>query len=115
MKKNILILFLILSSFVFCDDDDDGGECYGTASKAKDCNSKKVGTSYKYCCFLDIKSDEGSYKQCYPVTESDYKDIKNYINKMEESGRDAHGKVNKLDCKSYYLKLSLLSLLLILF
>ena len=77
------------------------------ASSVKDCKGETLDEGYKYCCYVDA-GDDG--KVCIPLTQDDYKNIKDYIKKIEEDNI----KVNKLDCKSNYLKFCLISLLVIL-
>ena len=51
---------------------------------------------------------------CLELTPSDYNDIENYIKNYEENAKQAGATmdIEKLDCKSSYLALTLFSLLL---
>ena len=54
-----------------------------------------------------MKDGSNEAKTCVPLTDAQYKDIKQTIKEFEEEG----GEVKKLDCKSIYLQFSLISLL----
>ena len=114
MKIIPIFISLLLISSMYCEDDeDDSKNCQGINKKSvKDCENLKLPSDYKYCCFYDAKTDEGEVKGCMPLKESEYNDIKKYIEDIEKNEKDA--KINKLDCKSNYLKICLLSLLLLL-
>ena len=107
--QNILLLFLLFS-FIYCTDDT----CKGSANSLSDCEN--LITDYQKnsigdrCCYFTAQDKNGAnVKQCLFVEKEGYDNIKDVINAQE----DFYDKVH-IDCKSYYLHLSLLSLLLIL-
>ena len=77
----------------------------------KDCKKENLSDTEKktaeYCCF--IKDSEGTV--CSALSKYQYKHIKDMIKnaRLEGSGDDY-----SIDCKSLYLEISLLSLLLLL-
>lgn len=114
MKIIPIFISLLLISSIYCEDEEDDSKyCQGINKKSvKDCENLKLSSGYKYCCFYDAKSDEGEVKGCMPLKESEYNDIKKYIEDIEKEEKDV--KINKIDCNSNYLKIGLLSLLLLL-
>lgn len=111
MKTFTILILAILISFISTDDTKYCG--LTTASSAKDCHDLTVQTGYKYCCYVDGKDKDGNEsKGCMPVTEENYKNIKDYIDSLKKLSTG--GKINKFDCNSNYLRISLISLLLFL-
>ncbi len=108
MKFYNIILFASLILYILSD------ECNSkeSASSKKDCKDLKTD-SYK-CCFLKAKDKDGEGSSCMSVTKEEYDNIKDYIKKMEELGKSEDLKIKKLDCKSIYLELSVLSFILLL-
>ena len=109
MKFYKIILFgsLILSiySSTLCGDEE------ATGSSAKDCQKYETDDEYPYCCFLKGTYEGTSYETCASLTKQEYDNIKNTIKSYEdEDDLD----VKKLDCKSFYLELSILSFILLL-
>lgn len=113
MKTYSIFIFVMLTSFIFTDDSAKK-YCGGTDAKsAKDCKNLELISGYSHCCYLDGKDKDGNdSKGCVPVTEENYNKIKDYIDSLKKLSNG--GKINKLDCNSNYLKISLISLLLIL-
>ena len=113
MKKYIILLCAILIFYVECDKG-----CEGTsASSANDCKNLNLTEADKdYCCYLHYKSDSGVAKVCTEIAKVSYDNIDEFIDDIEKDEKivKVNGKVKKLDCNSHYLKISLLSLLLIL-
>ena len=111
MKKYTNLIFLILLfTNIYCEESACGLK--NPASSIKDCKDLKVSDSYKYCCYLDATTNEGNLKFCYEIKESDYKEIDKFKKNLE---KDSDGKVNSLDCNSYYLNIGLLSLMVLFF
>ena len=104
----IIFLLFLMTNFVnsTTDCDPEGGL---NPSGQKDCKDLNLDfqEDLKYCCFLKMKDGSNEAKTCIPLTDAEYKDIKQTIKKFEEEG----GKVKDLDCKSIYLQFSLISLL----
>ena len=113
MKKYTILFCAILIFFVECDKG-----CEGTsASSANDCQNLNITESDKdYCCYMYYKADNGEAKVCTEMAKVSYENIDMFIDEFEKNEKIAkvNGKVKKLDCNSHYLKISLLSLLLIL-
>lgn len=106
MKFYNIILFASL--FLCTLSEDDNCILKENASSAKDC--KDIKTSFYKCCYYKGKLDDEDYSRCIPLLKEQYDDIKATIKEIEKEGGD----VKKLDCKSYYLELSLLSFILLL-
>ena len=84
-------------------------------SKKKDCYeglSDEDKEDFSYCCFFKGKKEKiGPYGDaCQPLTKEEYNNIKQYITDVESLG----AQVDKLDCKSNYLNISLLILVILL-
>jgi len=108
MKFYNIILFASLILYILSD------ECEGkeSASSKKDCKDLKTD-GYK-CCFIKVKDKDGESSGCTTVSKENYDNIKDYIKKWEEEGKSEDLKIKKLDCKSIYLELSVLSFILLL-
>ena len=80
-------------------------------SDRKDCDKLDKVTGFPYCCFIKSKDKSGNEgTACIPVSQNDYDNIKDYKKSLENLG----GTVKKIDCKSFYIEFSLLSLILLL-
>ena len=84
-------------------------------SKKKDCYeglSEEDKKDYSYCCFFKGKKEKiGPYGEyCHSLTKEEYDNIEEYIKHGESLG----AQVDKLDCKSNYLNISLLILVILL-
>ena len=111
MKIYQSIIILILVSYIYTVDYCDGKETT-PPTKAEDCTSHKANGGY--CCF--IKSKKGN--SCGEYGTKSYKYIKDFVklNKkcnMELGDDCEEDKDYSIDCKSSYLVLSLLSLILL--
>ena len=95
----LLMIDISLNETLSCSLDTD-------ASSSKDCID--LESDYKYCCFIKVKYENEDISGCYPLKESQYNDIKQTIKDLE---KNADTKVDKLDCKSFYLQLGLISLI----
>ena len=110
MKFIQIIALLYLISFTY-------QECYGKEKK-DDCKADNLSDDEKeeggeYCCFMK-NAYSSSFKDghCIALTKYQYKHINDYIKSELLNG--AHEDIS-IDCKSFYLEISLLSLLLFLF
>lgn len=109
MKIYQSITILILISYVYtgyCDTENI------SASKAEDCNSHKSNNGY--CCF--VKSKNGN--KCEGFGPNEYKAIKEIVNLNKKCNYDIGDDCGEdsdysIECKSSYLVLSLLSLILL--
>ena len=122
MKKILCGLFIIycLLSFInsYCENDD--GEETVRIRSAKDCNKRTLSENEQNdggfrCCYMREKVETFTYKgklySCIMLTQSEYKDIKNFIkNRGKENGIDDV----KIDCKSSYLHIGLIAFTLLL-
>jgi hypothetical protein len=104
--KIILFVSLILSiySSTLCSDDE------ATGSSAKDCEKYEKDDGFPYCCFLKGTDEGKSVETCISLTKQQYDNIKNTMKSLEENDYE----IKKLDCKSFYLELSILSFILLL-
>jgi len=113
MKFYQVISLLILVSYIYtaqyCNSYPN------SPSKAEDCNSLKANGGY--CCL--VKSN--SKNECTGYSTTEYKAIKEMVKlykkcnyDKKEDGDCVEDKDYSIDCKSSYLVLSLLSLILLL-
>ena len=108
--KTLYALLIILLFAQICDADD-AVRCGGTKKKnADECNKINPAEGFYRCCFIKLKSEEGSWEGCTPVTKAQYDDIDDAI---EEYEKNAEADVDSLDCGSNYIIISLLSLILL--
>jgi hypothetical protein len=112
MKFYQAITILILISYVFTDTSycDNGKPT--SPSKAEDCNSHK--TNGGYCCL--VKSSKEN--KCSGLGPNEYKAIKEMVKLYKKCNYDigddcGEDKDYSIDCKSSYLVLSLLSLIIL--
>ncbi len=108
MKFYNIILFASLILCIFSDECDDKDP----ASSTKECINLKTD-KYK-CCYFKGKDKEGEASYCISLSKSDYDNIKDYIKNWEEEGKNVNLDIKKLDCKSIYLEISVLSFILLL-
>lgn len=96
----LVLLMIDISSCADCDIE-------ASASKAADCKDLDKEGEIKHCCFIKGKIDDKEVKGCHPLTEAQYNDIKQTIKDLEKN----NAKVDKLDCKSFYLQIGIISLI----
>ncbi len=107
MKFYKIILF---ASLILCILSSECSE-KTSAEKAKDCKDLKTSESDGHCCYAKGKDKAGtSVSRCISLNKSEYDQIKDYIKTLENQGYE----IKKLDCKSIYLELSVLSFILLL-
>ena len=122
MKKALfLLLIALLITQLYCDDEEEEGNCYKQASKFKDCENLKPGKGNYKCCFWkssgkDPDGNKIDNKACSPITEKEYNDIKNYVKGLkEDSEKEGFKSVDiSIDCDSNYISFAILSLILLL-
>ena len=103
--KIILFASIILSIY--------SATCGSTTNpdSRKDCDKLDKVTGLPYCCFVKGKDTNGNeFKNCFPLSKDQYDNIKDYKKASEKLG----GKIKKIDCKSIYLELSILSFIFLL-
>ena len=107
------ILLILLCSVIFILTNRDTTCTAGGGSSTYDCVNK-LGDDDRnagyYCCYEKAKKDGVEKSDCVFLIEEQYKEIKDYIGSIKDQGY----KDVSVDCKSYYLQLGVLSLLLIL-
>ena len=107
------ILLILLCSIIFIHSTDMESKCEGAGSSTYECVNKfeddDRAAGY-YCCYEKAKKNGVQVSDCVFLLDDDYDDIKNYIGSIKDDG---YTDVS-VDCKSYYLQLGVLSLLLIL-
>ena len=113
MKIYQAITILILVSYIYSSYCD--GSQPTSPTKADDCNSHKANGGY--CCFVKSKKENG----CNGYSANEYKAIKEMVKLNKKCNYDLGNKDDceedkdySIDCKSSYLVLSLLSLILLL-
>ena len=108
MKSLEIIIVLCLIIFTYQDCDQGNGvkkeDC--KAENLDEVTEKKLG--YEYCCYVE----DGDDKECVPLTKYQYKNIKDFV-KLQKLTYP-YSEDTKIDCKSLYLEISLLSILLLL-
>ena len=117
MKKILYEIFIIycLVSFIYSYCEVDDGEETVRIRDTEDCTKRTLSEieqndgGYK-CCYMREKVETLTYNgkmySCILLTQSEYKDIKNFIkNREKENG------INdvKIDCISSYLHIGLIA------
>ena len=112
MKNTLFLTFAILLVLQF---NFVTNSCSGDASNVEDCQKMTLGSGEYKCCLWEGEWDGGSGSGCYPVTQDQYDNIDDYIDKQEENAENAGLDDYELDidCSSNYLLISLLSLILL--
>ena len=109
MKFYNIILLTSLILYIYSEDN----ECVKktSAEKAKDCKDLKTSNSDEHCCYAKGKDKSGSSMSgCVVVGKDNYNNMKDFISSLENQGYE----VKKIDCKSNYLELTILSFILLL-
>ena len=115
-----VISFLILCSvIIYVNTAEFCGK--RSASSSKDCKDLDVYKTGDHCCYLKGSTEELGIKKveiniCWEITQEEYDKIDETIKKLEDEVVSKGGKasIDKLDCKSSYIVLSLFSLILFL-
>ena len=113
MKVLFALISILLLSFIYSDE-----KCEGKAEKKSDCHDIKLSNEKK-CCYFSYKytDEDGQEKEstgCTDIEKTEYNDIDKYIEDIEKKNEDEKLKLKSLDCNSYYLHITILSLLFIL-
>ena len=106
MKYSQYITFLLLLIKI-----NSINQCSGSASTLDDCEKKytEEEKEYGHCCLFKAKDKQTSQTtiQCMELSNEDYESIDD----VEDSYSYTYDNI-EIDCKSYYLHLSLLLLLI---
>ena len=104
----IALLYLISFTYQDCSDYSQKDDC-----KSNNLSQDEKDEGAEYCCFKkDAYSSVYKDGHCKPLTKYQYKHIKDYIKTDLLAGSHED---TSIDCKSFYLEISLISLLLFLF
>ena len=82
------------------------------------CHNFTSKNDSQYCCYkrgyIEINGQKTNFERCEVITQSQLENIDKTIKDMEnnDSNPNIKGKIYSLDCKSYYLTMSLSGLLL---
>ena len=107
MKFYKIILFASIILTIYSDTCQLGTK----GDSKKDCDKLDKLTDHPYCCFIKGKDQNGDEaKICAPLTKTEYDNIKDFKKSLESGG----AKIKKIDCKSIYLELSILSFIFLL-
>ena len=109
MKNTLFLTFAILLVLQF---NFVTNSCSGDASSVEDCQKMTLDAGEYKCCLFEYEYDGGSGSECEPLTQEDYDNIDDYIDKMEENSGRSDLDLD-IDCSSNYLLISLLSLILL--
>ena len=118
MRKTLFLFLVILPMLYSLQEGDTECENKANPKSKKDCNGLGVGDKYK-CWYVKSshKEDDGSKKQeeeCEPISKADYDRIKDYIKEQEETWKAIELDIEKYDCNSTYLLISIMSLIVLL-
>ena len=121
MKIFAILISTLLIGYIFAEIDKECDDYEGLNSK--ECKNQKVdGKAFddeekKYCCFIEYTDNNNKKKGCWGISQKMYDDVekaKNESNEKMKNEGEGEFFINKIDCNSFYLKFSLLSLILIL-
>ena len=114
MKVLFALISILLLSFIYSDE-----KCSPDKTNKSDCHNVQLSDGKK-CCYFNYMytDDDGKEKEakgCGELTKAEYDDINKYIeDAKKENEKDENFKLKSLDCNSYYLHITILSLLFIL-
>ena len=114
MKVLFALISILLLSFIYSDE-----KCSRETEKKSDCHNIKLSDEKKCCYFNYIYTDEDGKEQeakgCGDLTKAEYDAIDKYIDDIKKDyEKDEKFKIKSIDCNSYYLHITILSLLFIL-
>ena len=108
------MISILLLSFIYSDE-----KCSRETEKKSDCHNVKLSDEKK-CCFYNFiyTDDDGKEKEakgCGELTKAEYDDIDKFKDDLSKEYKDDEKyKLKSIDCNSYYLHITILSLLFIL-
>ena len=112
MKFIHTFFILLLIGYIICDCDYSK---IGTDYSVDKCKSSNTGDGY--CCYVETPKDTDDPKGCRSLSKYKYdniKDIVKYYKKFGGKKGDEEDKDAKIDCKSFYLQISSIILILLL-
>ncbi len=100
----LISLILLINSADFCDLEVQ-------ATKPEDCANLIKASRTNYCCYFKGMWKGKTYNgNCMDITPIPYNEMKEYIEEMnKEEGYD----IQSLDCKSSYMQIGILYLILL--
>ena len=111
MKKALFFALLVLIMQISCQEDKDSA-CYKlNPSGVEECEKLKAGEGY-HCCLWESEYKGQTASSCSPVSNAQYDDIKNYISKLEDESDDEDAELS-IDCRSNYITISILLIILL--
>lgn len=108
MKLIHILCFFLLIEYIAC-------LCSKQVTDPSVDNCKNANSGDGYCCYLEAPKRSTS-KGCYPLTKYQYDNIKTIVKSMKVFGgdnQDTEDKKVKIDCKSFYLQISSIILILL--
>ena len=111
MKKYFLFIFLIFLSYFEISKEETSPCEKIVPSTVEDCLGKETEDEKEYewhCCYESKKSNGVVSNQCSLLSKESYNNIKDYVGVLKDQ------KYEDIDikCKSFYLQISLLLLIL---
>ena len=105
-------IFILLISFLYINNFSYDG-CFENNTIKENCHKKTDSNSGNFCCHLNYTSKENkkSYALCTKISKDQKDKIKDLIRELISNGAI----VKSLDCKSSYLELGLLIIIILLF
>ena len=100
----LVLLMIDISSCGACSWD----KTLDKVSEVADCKDLSLDDDEKHCCYLEGELNDKDVKGCFPLSEDQYKDMKKTIKDIENQNK---AEVDKLDCKSFYLQIGIISLI----
>ena len=119
---NIIFISFFLFSFINSDCTPTENELVRISKIRKDEHCEERTTSYELsennayrCCYMKYSVDSKNYEAyvhtCILITQNQYNNIEDYIERYE----DQHNLIDlKIDCSSFYLQFGLLFILMFL-
>ena len=108
MKLIHILCFFLLTEYIAC-------VCSSQVTDPSVDNCKKANSGDGYCCYYEAPKSSPS-KGCYPLSQYQYDNIKTMVKSMKVFGGDngdTEDKKAKIDCKSFYLQISSIILILL--
>ena len=96
----ILSLIIFIKNIEFCD-------LVVSATGPEDCKNLLKASYVNYCCFFKGKWKGQDYSACMDITPIRYNEMDDYIKEMNSQNGY---KIEKIDCKSYYVQLGIMYL-----